>query len=338
MRVLASAPTKAILCGEHYVVYGAPSICFPIGEKNFVEVEDGDGEPGMEVLSPWGDYYLDANASKQETVGARAFAEMLKQIDVLPLDRKFKVSITLGKSFKGMGNSASTFAAFGLALGRFFGKDFSNSELFELVQAAECVAHGGRASGIDAHTIINGRPVKFEKNFKPVSYVFEDMAFGLPKETTLLLVNTRREVVSTTAEMVSAFAASHGLRKKPEETTLEERRQICEAYAPVFEQVMEALRHSNAENLGKSMNENHALLRRHGVSSPEIEEVIAIALRKGALGAKITGAGGRGGAVLVFARENEAKEIQEEISRNGFGVLCEKTALEGAKIEKIVEK
>ncbi len=52
--------------------------------------------------------------------------------------------------------------------------------------------------------------------------------------------------------------------------------------------------------LGPVLDENHALLREIGVSTPRIDELVALAKRAGALGAKLSGAGG-GGVVLALA-------------------------------------
>jgi mevalonate kinase len=47
------------------------------------------------------------------------------------------------------------------------------------------------------------------------------------------------------------------------------------------------------------MNENHALLRKMSVSSPELDELVEAACSAGALGAKLSGAG-RGGNMIAL--------------------------------------
>ena len=61
--------------------------------------------------------------------------------------------------------------------------------------------------------------------------------------------------------------------------------------------------------LGAVMDLNQGLLNALGVSSPELERVLAVARGAGALGAKLSGAGG-GGAILALASGNEAELVE----------------------------
>ena len=58
------------------------------------------------------------------------------------------------------------------------------------------------------------------------------------------------------------------------------------------------------EALGPLLTENHALLRGIGVSTDELDHLVQLALDHGALGAKLSGAGG-GGVVIALAHETE---------------------------------
>ena len=52
MRILASAPAKVILFGEHYVVYGAPGLVAAIEPYNEMELDaKGSASPGLEYRS-----------------------------------------------------------------------------------------------------------------------------------------------------------------------------------------------------------------------------------------------------------------------------------------------
>jgi mevalonate kinase len=61
------------------------------------------------------------------------------------------------------------------------------------------------------------------------------------------------------------------------------------------------------------MTENHKLLREIGVSNKEIEKIIGICFSCGALGAKITGAGG-GGCILVLTRPETIPALNAALS------------------------
>ena len=66
-----------------------------------------------------------------------------------------------------------------------------------------------------------------------------------------------------------------------------------------------AVRTGDLDALGDVMNMNHGLLGSLGLSSPVIEDMVYRLRGLGALGAKLTGAGGDGGAVIGLFREPE---------------------------------
>jgi mevalonate kinase len=82
------------------------------------------------------------------------------------------------------------------------------------------------------------------------------------------------------------------------------------------------------------MNENHDLLKARGVSSAGIEKAIATALAAGAYGAKMTGAGGEGGAVLVLCEEASKAKVSAALKDAcGFVSYPVSLAKKGAGID-----
>jgi len=74
------------------------------------------------------------------------------------------------------------------------------------------------------------------------------------------------------------------------------------------------------------MNVCQGLLNALQVSTPELERLIGVARRSGALGAKLTGGGG-GGAVIALCDDN-ADEVQAAMERQGFQAM---TVIVGSK-------
>ena len=78
--------------------------------------------------------------------------------------------------------------------------------------------------------------------------------------------------------------------------------------------------HSNSKALGKLLNETHESLKTIGVSTPEVDALVAsLQSTEGVLGARMMG-GGFGGMILVLV-ENESVLPDHEImvpSRPGF--------------------
>ena len=88
----------------------------------------------------------------------------------------------------------------------------------------------------------------------------------------------------------------------------------------------------NHENLGELLNLHQKYLRDYiEVSTPEIEEIIRIAINAGAKGGKLTGAG-MGGCVILYAPGRQ-KEVARAIENAGYKAYIVKVD-NGARIEK----
>src|SRR5262249_22239344 len=79
-----------------------------------------------------------------------------------------------------------------------------------------------------------------------------------------------------------------------------------------------ALEGGDLESLGDAMNVNHGLLAPAGASPPALDTAVDTLRHAGALGAKLTGAGGDGGAVVALFRKAPAAGVLE---RAGLAVL-----------------
>jgi len=78
------------------------------------------------------------------------------------------------------------------------------------------------------------------------------------------------------------------------------------------------------------MNENHELLRDIEVSSKELDLLVEIARKQGAIGAKMTGGGG-GGCMTALTPGNSLQEkVASAIEKEGFQVL--RTKIGGKKL------
>lgn len=98
---------------------------------------------------------------------------------------------------------------------------------------------------------------------------------------------------------------SGAVHKPIRERWLEGDREVVDAYIMVSKLAREAKKATIASDwrkLGELMNENHAIQRNLGGSGPENERLIDAALRAGALGAKLAGAG-NGGTIIALAEE-----------------------------------
>jgi mevalonate kinase len=82
------------------------------------------------------------------------------------------------------------------------------------------------------------------------------------------------------------------------------------------------------------MNQNHALLMQHEVASEGLEEAVFAALDAGAYGAKMTGAGGEGGAALALCKKEEMGRLAGKVrEKTGFASYPLTLAKRGAAVD-----
>lgn len=80
------------------------------------------------------------------------------------------------------------------------------------------------------------------------------------------------------------------------------------------------------------MNINHALLYGLGVSDESLDWLINAARKAGALGAKLTGAGG-GGCMIALTEDERVEQVLEAIQRAGGKPFIARKTDEGVRIE-----
>jgi mevalonate kinase len=79
-----------------------------------------------------------------------------------------------------------------------------------------------------------------------------------------------------------------------------------------------ALLEGDWQRLASLMNENYTLIRELGGSGETLDALVQVALENGALGAKLAGAGGTGGTVIVLTLQpertlNALREVADQI-------------------------
>jgi len=307
MKILISAPTKIILTGEHFVVYGAPALSLPIDKRNFVFLEAKKGRGRIFFKSDRGEavFFENRFQGKEDfKIFLPLFSFFFK--NKIPFD--FKINFLSKKNPKGLGNSASLAIALSFAFFKVLKKKPRKKDLFYCGQLVDQIAHGGKPSGIDAQTISQGKPQLFQKKFSPPGFSFKNIKIELPSKSSLLVVDTFRGKRETTGNLIKKFALFFSIFKRPEEMEEKERKKIYQPYLSIFKVILSQLkREGDPEKLGWALNKNHELLK--AVSCREIEKARSIALKNKAFGAKLTGAGGKGGAVIVLIPDKKKEDL-----------------------------
>ncbi|GAA3342693.1 mevalonate kinase [Curtobacterium pusillum] len=289
----ASSHGKTILIGEHAVVHGAPALVLPVIDAEVVAtvtpLEDvADAAPGsaaghhLESTVHTGPLDL-APAAVMPTV--TAVTATLRHLGVT--DRPVHVRVdSQVPTARGMGSSAAVAAAVTAAVADVFGVVLDAETHHELIQECERVAHGS-PSGLDARGVVADAPVWFEDGrIEPVAlgarFVFVVADTGVPGHT--------REAVASVRER---------LDHDPETV-----RAVIDRIGALARHARGTLEGGDVQALGASMDAAHDLLTSLGVSSPDLDGLVAAARGAGALGAKLTG-GGRGGCVLTLAEDDD---------------------------------
>ena len=215
----------------------------------------------------------------------------------------------------GMGLSASLAVAGIRALNEFYDWGLDEEGVNALAYECEKVSHG-TPSGIDNSCATYGTLIWFEKNMEGGKNKIEPFKAG--KEILIVLGNSGK--TGNTKELVA------GVRERKEASP--------EEYEPVFQRAEElpkeakiALEEGNMEKIGELMNENQELLRKIGVSCDELEDLIKIALDRGALGAKLTGAGGGGLMYALVDSPEKQDEVAKAFEEKGYKAI--KTTIGG---------
>ncbi|HET6282482.1 MAG TPA: mevalonate kinase [Polyangia bacterium] len=282
---------KLILIGEHAVVYGYPALAAGIGLGIMAEATAGTGRLTIPAWSV-------AVAAGDDAPPARGLAAILARLNAHELDFHLDAQVP---PQAGLGSSAAMAVAIARAAAqavRDQGGAASDADITAAVADAEAVFHGA-PSGIDGAAAMLGGVGRFRRGegWRPVP-VLQSMAIcvgltGKPRDT---------------AAQVAAVAR------------LRERMPVLGKALALFDDLVSAgeraLAVGDVDGLGRLFDVAHGLLASLRVSSAEIETMVHGARAAGAVGAKLTGAGG-GGAVIALAPGHE-KDVLRHWKRDGF--------------------
>jgi hydroxymethylglutaryl-CoA reductase len=291
---------KIILLGEHSVVYGYRAIAAPINLAIRAEVTRPAARSEL-VISGW-----DSDPAAHNPDGA-ALAERVatliaNRLGVAGTPVRVEVFPDLPRA-SGLGASAALAVSVIRALVHSFELALTEEEISQLAFECEQLVHG-TPSGIDNTVATFGRTILFRK--ADAGDEIEELDIPVPVPVVVGLTGVR----SLTADTVGRVHA--GWEKNPQH------------YEAIFSEIdglvgtgVEALRRGDLPALGEVMNLNHGLLNALQVSSPELEALVDLARRSGALGAKLTGGGG-GGAMIAIAEPGRIHSVANTLDVAGY--------------------
>ncbi len=314
-RITASAPSQAFLLGEHAVLYGSPALALSIDRRAYSTAESLVGKEII-IKSELGEYreregkILIPNDDLLKL--ANGLKILLERYDIRSgVKLNIRSDVPIGS---GMASSASVSAAISKSIDGLFELSMSNQDLIEAVYIFERIIHG-KASKTGPACAVFGGAIWIEwlrDKMKAVSLGYRRIPLaiactGEPSPT--------RAMIESVSHLKSRFPEVYS--------------ELVRDISKVVMKGRSALEKEDLRMLGSLMNVNQGLLYALGVSSWSIERILWEARRKGALGAKLSGAGG--GGCVVILHENPHEVVKD---LPAFTAFPAKISREGVRIER----
>jgi len=298
-----SGKGKAILFGEHFVVYGLPALAAGIASVTTAKVTRVrsigwklvDNRPAMPG-------YKEKKYDEQK----QSIENMLKHLNIDTTKLGFQIDLEGDLvCASGIGASAASCVAIARALSNDFSLNLNDEQVNETAYIGEMGYHG-TPSGLDNTASTYGGLVWFER----------DLSGGPPKFENLKLKKSMHLVIASTGITASTKVVVGDVRaKKDEDPAWFDK--MAEEYTRLVHDAKDALLQLDTEKVGALMNKNHELLQELTVSCRELDVLVNIARQNGAVGAKMTGTGRGGNMIALAPDEKTLKQIAAALEKEG---------------------
>jgi mevalonate kinase len=327
--VKASAPGNLFFAGEHAVVYGHPGIITAIGKRTYCTASERNDN---KIIIDSKEYGQASGVLKKGKVVSRKGKEPLMPLMNLIEIVAGKKELTKGFELKieseiavesGMSSSTAVLSAMLTSINKLFDLGIKFEEYFEYLYPIQVEIHGGKASGSEIiSSSIGGyhRIQKVEKEGK-AKLTWKSLGeheFSVVIGNTLVKAPTMLTVKHHVPSLMKRFP---GMVE-----------QAFERIAVICDKMEKALAEEDEELLGVLMNENQRLLAELGISHPKLDDCIKEALKAGALGAKLSGAGW-GGVMFALVKKGDEQKVAKAIESTGAEAIITTIGGAGAKCE-----
>ncbi len=211
----------------------------------------------------------------------------------------------------GLGSSSAVTTATAAAASSAFGENLSREEISQLAFEAEKKVQGAASrTGVNVATRGGFLKIRKEETEKLDELPELDIIIGYTGDygDTGKLVEKVKNLRDSRPEIVNP---------------------ILKAIGKSTEKGIKSFTENNLRKVGTLMNANQALLEGLRVSSSKLRSLIRSAREAGALGAKLTGAGG--GGCMIALNQNKSNDISEAIKKAGGKPIEAKIGVEGLK-------
>lgn len=298
-QITVSAPGKMIFFGEHAVVYNYPSLSFAVDKRVKVTVGLRDDDKlrvcakdlqisGLDATLSYNNEKISLSPDYDQLANSLNFLNTLLSIlrEKYKLTNGFDINISSELvAGAGFGSSAAVTVSTTKAISELLGLGLTEKQIFDICFDAKRRIEGN-CSGSDIAASLYGGIIKLNKNdIKVISRWELPVIVGYTGEP------------GKTASMISRVA---DLKKKNPPVV----NSIFEMMKLIVEQAEKEIKACNLKGVGELMNLNQGLLDSLGVNTSKLSRLIYAARGAGALGAKISGAGGGKCMFAIAADEN----------------------------------
>ncbi|MEM4576508.1 MAG: mevalonate kinase [Candidatus Nezhaarchaeales archaeon] len=329
--ITVSSPGKVTLFGEHAVVYGEPAIAVAINKRVRVQATRRNDEvirieakdlmlAGFKaLLMPNGSVTLEGESGK--ILAALNYVKRAIEMVRTKYGVNIGAYVTVTSEMPvgaGLGTSAAVAVSVVKAYSLLAGLDLSREECAELGYQVELSVQG-IASRMDSTTTAVGGVLYIDPR---MDKVYESIR-GAEKLDGLVIGYVNRE--TSTGEMVEKV-------KNLRDSIPEVLGFIIRAVGEISRKAKGLIEAGRLVDLGVLMNINHGLLEAMGVSTSRLSQMAYAARAAGALGSKITGAGG-GGCIIALAPQRE-EEVIAALKAIGASAFKVSPTTQGVKVEE----
>lgn len=287
-----TAHAKAILIGEHAVVYGHPALAVPIRSLRLTTSISPDSRGLALDTATYHGLFRDAPSS----FGGIEYV-VRDLIEQRHLDDHIRITYTSDIPMtRGLGSSAASALATIRSVNDWYRLGLTEQEIITIGNTAEDIVHG-KASGLDLSTVNSDDLIVYSKaeGFRP-----------LVSRLNAFLVISDTGLPGSTKEAVALVRSR--MERDPDA------RQAIDALGRLALAAIDCWKRQDASKLGTIFNRAQSLLAGFGISTPRIDDQTRVALSAGALGSKLSGSG-LGGVVISLAQDREAAQKVAEALR-----------------------
>jgi mevalonate kinase len=316
LKATALAPGKIILTGEHFVVYGVPALVMAIDRYVRVNVEERSDRKILisSSLGPSGTYDGKEFIPESGGVEAKTILEPIRisaETVLKHFNEKYGLNIEITSTLPvavGLGSSGASAVSTVAAVGKLLRKNLSREQIVRLSAEAERFVHVN-PSGIDQSISTYGGVIAYKLG-KEFSRLKIKSGIPLVIGNTGIRRNTGKLVGNVRLRMEQLPKVMKPLLDVSERITI---------------QASAALKQGDMDRLGLLMDMNHGLLMSLGVSNEALDKLVYAAKKGGALGAKLTGAGGGGCMIALTSLTGREAVAQSIADAEGTPIMVTKT-------------